>query len=260
MIPKIIHYCWFSSDDYPLLIQRCIESWHKVLPDYEFKRWDSQNTKMDIPYAKKAFSEKKWAFLTDYIRMRALYEEGGIFLDTDVLLLKSFDGLLDNDSFWNFADNGMVEPVVIGAKKSNLLIKSCLDAYESIAKSDLDKYQYVEIPKIITPLFQEMGLKKYEHAEQRIDGNLFLPHTAFCPMPFDRADFGNPMDYAKKETYAIHLWNAAWFDDEFRFFWNNRWRKAWKLVAKRLKKKPLQPMKYYKDLGYHLMRQLKMKK
>ena len=71
MIPKIIHYCWFSGDDYPLLIQRCIESWHKVLPDYEFKRWDSQNTKMDIPYAKKAFSEKKWAFLTDYIRMKA---------------------------------------------------------------------------------------------------------------------------------------------------------------------------------------------
>ncbi len=260
MIPKIIHYCWFSGDAYPLLIQRCIESWHNILPDYEFKRWDSQNTIIEVPFAKKAFAEKKWAFLTDYIRMKALYEEGGIFLDTDVLLLKNFDGILDNDSFWNFADNGMVEPVVIGAQKGNLLIRKCMEIYENFSESDLVQYKYVEIPKIITPVFYEAGLRKYEQTEQRIAGNLFLPHTAFCPMPFNKADSGNPMEYAQKDTYAIHLWNAAWFDDEFRFFWNNRWQKAWELVVKRLRKKPLQPMKYYKDLGYHLMRQLRIKK
>lgn len=260
MIPKVIHYCWFSGDDYPLLIQRCIESWHKILPDYVFKRWDSQNTIIEVPFAKKAFAERKWAFLTDYIRMKVLYEEGGIFLDTDVLLVKSFDDLLCHDSFWNFADNGMVEPVVIGAQKGTPLINRCLDAYESLSDKELQNYQFVEIPKIVTPIFESEGLKPYDSTAQKIGNNLFLPHTAFCPMPFSKADSGNPMDYAKKDTYAIHLWNAAWFDDEFRFFWNNRWRKAWKLVAKRLRKKPLQPIKYYKDLGYHLMRQLKIKK
>lgn len=260
MIPKKIHYCWFSDQPYPELIARCIDSWHTVLPDYEFCLWNTDNTAFEIPFVQKALKERKWAFLTDYIRLKVLYEEGGIFLDTDVLLLQKFDDLLDYESFWNFADNGMIEPVVIGAQKGNPLLRKCMAEYERLSESDLNTYKYIEIPKVITPIFTAEGLKEYDHAAQKIGGNVFLPHSAFCPMPFNKADSANPQTFATTETYAIHLWNAAWFDDEFRFFWNNRWRRGWKIVRKRLKNNPKQPLKYYKDLGYHLLRQMKLKK
>lgn len=260
MIPKVIHYCWFSGDNYPKIVRECLCSWQKVLLGYQFKLWTANELDLNCPFVKKAYEERKWAFVTDYMRLKILYNEGGIFLDTDVLMIKPFDDtLLQKKSFWNFACNGMVEPVVIGAQKGNTIIKSCLDYYLNLTEQDLNIYHYVEIPKIITPIFQQYGLKKYENKEQIIDDNVVLSHIAFCPMPFEKADSTNPKSYARECTYAIHLWNASWFDDEFRFFWNGRWGKGWHLVLQRLIKCPIQPIQYYKNLGYHLLRQIKLK-
>ena len=85
-----------------------------------------------------------------------------------MLLLRKFDDLLDNESFWNFADNGMVEPVVIGSQKGNPLLLKCMAEYERLTESDLNTYQYIEIPKVITPIFTAEGLKEYDHTAQNI--------------------------------------------------------------------------------------------
>lgn len=92
MIPKVIHFCWLSNEPYPDLIKKCIESWKEKLPDYAIKKWDTTNFDVtSVPFVKEAYECKKWAFAADYIRLHALYTEGGIYLDSDVRVLKSFD-------------------------------------------------------------------------------------------------------------------------------------------------------------------------
>ncbi|MDD6111608.1 MAG: glycosyltransferase, partial [Prevotellaceae bacterium] len=100
MIPKRIHYCWLSDEPFPRKIRKCMDTWRKTHPDYEIVRWSTENFDVEsIPYVKESFEAKKWAFAADYIRMYALYTEGGIYLDSDVVLLKRFDDFLDNSFF-----------------------------------------------------------------------------------------------------------------------------------------------------------------
>ena len=100
MIPKIIHYCWLSGEPYPDKIQNCIASWKEILPDYRIRLWDMNSFNVNsIDFVREAISVKKWAFAADYIRLYALCTEGGIYLDSDVLVQKSFDTFLNNDFF-----------------------------------------------------------------------------------------------------------------------------------------------------------------
>ena len=99
-IPKIIHYCWFGGNPLPELAEKCIESWKKYLPDYEIIRWDENNFDFNInDYVKEAYENKKWAFITDYVRLYAMYNYGGIYMDTDVEVLKSLDCFLIHPAF-----------------------------------------------------------------------------------------------------------------------------------------------------------------
>lgn len=100
MIPKKIHYCWFGRNPLPELARRCIESWKKYCPDYEIIEWNEDNYDINkIPYVKEAYQAKKWAFVTDYVRLDVVNKFGGIYLDTDVELLKSLDSLLKYKAF-----------------------------------------------------------------------------------------------------------------------------------------------------------------
>ena len=101
MIPKVIHYCWLSNDPYPDKIRKCMDTWKKVLPDYQIKLWNTENFDMSKApaYVREAFEQRKWAFASDYIRMYALYTEGGVYLDSDVKVLKSFDEFLNYKFF-----------------------------------------------------------------------------------------------------------------------------------------------------------------
>ena len=132
MIPKIVHYCWLSGDPYPEKIQYCINSWKKVIPDYEFVLWDTNKFPMDTcPWVKEAFEAKRYAFAADYIRLYALNQYGGIYLDSDVEVIKKFDNLLHlpyfvgNESFEN-----RIECAAFGAEKGTLWVKDCLDYYK----------------------------------------------------------------------------------------------------------------------------------
>ena len=103
MIPKVIHYCWFGRNPKPVSVQKCIESWKKYLPDYEIREWNNTNFEaMSVKFTAEAMAKKKYAFVSDYVRLHALYKYGGVYLDTDVKVLKSFNNLLNNIKLLRF--------------------------------------------------------------------------------------------------------------------------------------------------------------
>lgn len=130
MIPKIIHYCWLSGDPYPEIIERCIASWKKYLPDYQIVLWDTN--KIDINsnlWLRQAYESKKYAFASDYVRFYALYNHGGIYLDSDVEVVKSFDDLLHRKYFLGEEITGDFEAAAVGAERGLDWVKDCLEYY-----------------------------------------------------------------------------------------------------------------------------------
>ena len=131
-IPKIIHYCWFGGKDKPEVIKKYINSWKEKLRDYEIKEWNESN--FDISsniFVKQAYESGKYAFVSDYVRVYALYNYGGIYMDTDVEVKQPFsDEILGNDSFWGFEEKNYIATSTIGTKKGNKLIKRFLDSYD----------------------------------------------------------------------------------------------------------------------------------
>src|SRR5574344_319107 len=132
MIPKIIHYWWFGRGKMPELAQKCIESWHKQLPEYEYKLWNEDNFDINsVPYTKEAYEARKFAFVTDYVRLFALYNEGGIYMDTDVEVLKSLDNLLNLPAFSGYESNKFSNfPTgLMASQKKGIWVKEQLDYY-----------------------------------------------------------------------------------------------------------------------------------
>ena len=118
MIPKIIHLCWLSGDPYPRKIQDCLDSWKKHLPSYEIILWDTKRFNIhEVPWVEQAFNTKKYAFAADYIRLYALYHHGGIYLDSDVEILKSLDNFLELPYFVGAETSGTIEAAILGAEK-----------------------------------------------------------------------------------------------------------------------------------------------
>ena len=118
MIPKIIHYCWFGHGEYDEKIKYCMDTWQKVCPDYEIMRWDEDSFDLgQCRYAEQAYEKKRWAFVTDYVRLKVLDQYGGIYLDTDMELLTSFDGMLNDRAF-------LVSPALSSLQKRITLFSS----------------------------------------------------------------------------------------------------------------------------------------
>lgn len=131
MIPKIIHFCWLSGDPFPVEIKKCLETWKEFLPDYEVWLWDTQRFNINSsPWTQQAFERKKYAFAADYIRFYALYNYGGIYLDSDVILYKNFDDLLSLPYFIGHDQIRGFEAAVIGAEKGCKWLKEMIDCYE----------------------------------------------------------------------------------------------------------------------------------
>lgn len=163
MIPKIIHFCWFSGDEYPRQIKKCINSWKRRLPDYEIRLWDAHSFDFDsVQYVKEAMAHRKYAFVSDYIRLYALYHFGGIYLDSDVMIYRRFDKLhnlkfftgveyrsMEQDKYW-------LEAAVMGAEPGNEMIRECMKFYETRPFIRPDGgYNIVVAPNVITSVFQK---------------------------------------------------------------------------------------------------------
>ena len=132
MIPRIIHYCWFGRGVMPELALKCIESWHRFMPDYEYKLWNEDSFDItDVPYVKEAYEAGKYAFVTDYVRLFALYTEGGIYMDTDVEVLKPYDDLLSLPGFTGYEGSKYLPPVTgtMASEAGNEWVKEQLDSY-----------------------------------------------------------------------------------------------------------------------------------
>ena len=132
MIPKIIHFCWFGRGPMPELALKCIESWHRFMPDYQYKLWNEDSFDITcIPYVKEAYESRKFAFVTDYVRLYALYTEGGIYMDTDVEVLKPYDDLLSLSGFTGYEGSKYLPPVTgtMASEAGNEWVKEQLDSY-----------------------------------------------------------------------------------------------------------------------------------
>ncbi|KAA5412076.1 glycosyltransferase family 32 protein [Bacteroides cellulosilyticus] len=231
MIPKVIHFCWLSNEPYPDLIKKCIESWKEKLPDYAIKKWDTTNFDVtSVPFVKEAYECKKWAFAADYIRLHALYTEGGIYLDSDVRVLKSFDVFLSDPAFsaieFNpkmypiavqngfFDDEGnllydsiqiglglQVQAAVIGAEKGNSYIKSCLDYYvgKNFILADGLFNNKIILPDIMAFYARNFGFK-YINREQKLLNVKFYVSEVFAPHP----------KLVTSKSYAIHCCTGTW--------------------------------------------------
>lgn len=164
MIPKIIHLCWLSGDPYPTDIQLCLDSWKKHLPDYEIWLWDTKRFDIDSTrWTRQAFDAKKYAFAADYIRLYALYNYGGIYLDSDVLVYKSFDPLLSLPYFVGHDQAGCFEAAVIGCEPGCQWIKDILDSYEGMPFIREDgTYDMLPMPCRFRFVLSDKGYKFYK--------------------------------------------------------------------------------------------------
>ena len=203
MIPKIIHYCWFGGNEKPKLAKKCIESWKKFCPDYEIVEWNEQNFDVNMnAYTKMCYENKKFAFLTDYVRLFVVEKYGGIYFDTDVEVLCSFDDMLDNEAFFGFENSEYINTGVgFGAEKSNILVIQMLEEYAKLLDG---KHGVISCPELNTKALVKYGLR-CEGTKQQLE------HGEVYPI-----DYFNPYDdttgriQKTKNTHSVHWFAKSW--------------------------------------------------
>lgn len=223
-IPKIIHYCWFGNSEKPAIVQHCINSWKIKLPDYKLIEWNECNFDINSnQYVKEAYENKKYAFVSDYVRVYALYNMGGIYFDTDVEVFKSLDPFLDNESFWGFEEQNYIATSTIGAKKGNRLIKLFLDFYEGKSYNELsENLETSTNVQIVTNIMKNIGFE-IDGKKQSIEGiGSVYPQNYFSPY-----DYINLINKKDENTYTIHHFYKSWISPKDKLKSNTK-----KLLAK----------------------------
>ncbi len=209
MIPRILHYCWFGGAGYSPLVRDCIETWADHLEDYRYIKWDESNSPLEAKYVSQAIRDKKWAFASDYVRLHALFEFGGVYLDTDMELISGFDSLLEKDElFIGYESSEHVGLGVIGANKGNLVVRELIECLEKRAHLGMP---YLSIPKIFKEVFGD-----YPQPGGETRGVRFLKKEVFYPYnPYEDERKKLMMRDITEETVAIHHWEGSWVDDKF---------------------------------------------
>lgn len=209
MIPKTIHYCWFGGNKKPTLFKKCYKSWEKYCPDYEIIEWNEGN--FDISscplYVRQAYEAKKWAFVTDYVRLKVIYDNGGIYFDTDVELKKNPDFLLDNKAFFGFENGGNVATGLgFGAEKGTEILQEMMQDYDNIPFIKEDgSFDTMPCPERNTKVFLKHGLVKVDKTQLLDNGILVLQTVILNPMNFETGQVK-----ITEETVAIHWYSASW--------------------------------------------------
>lgn len=182
MIPKIIHYCWFGNNKKSKLILKCIESWKKYFPDYEIKEWNESNFDVNASeFSKQAYKCKKWAYVSDYARMKILLDEGGIYFDTDVEVLKKFPDEILQSSFSGIEEfSKLVNPgLVYACEPKDIIVKKLVEEYESDTFKNESIEDILTINKRISKILDDYG---YEHEDEFQDLGVIkiYPSEVFC--------------------------------------------------------------------------------
>ncbi|OOG20368.1 glycosyl transferase [Sphingobacterium sp. CZ-UAM] len=209
MIPKIIHYCWFGRGPLPALAEKCIRSWKTYLPEYQIVCWNEDNFDLSqYPYAKAAYQERKFAFVTDVCRLHALREMGGIYMDTDVEILKPLDGfLLQHRAFSGFEDNFFVPTGLMASEKEGRWVSDLLALYEnrSFYQSD-GSLDLTTNTQTITEFMRDYkGLMLDNTLQELVDYCTLYPSDFFCPKSWQTLAVN-----ITNNTYCIHHFAGSW--------------------------------------------------
>lgn len=226
-IPKKIHWCWMGENPLPKSLQKCVNSWIHIMPDYEIKCWDESCFDIhSVKFVEDAYKARKWAFVADYIRLHALYTEGGIYLDSDVNVFRKFDVFLHHAGFSSIEYIPKHIPLrnekneymgyailsaVIGAEKGNGWIKKCLDHYQQEKE-----FKVLEGGKVDVEVIPDV-LARYAHLYYGFQYDLPLDQPQYLkeniviyPPKIFTATYGETNMY----TYAIHVGDGSWEDDK----------------------------------------------
>lgn len=217
MIPKKIHYCWFGRKPLPNDVKKCIKSWKKYAPDYEIIEWNEDNFDVNChPFSKAAYENKAWAFVSDYARLKIIYDNGGIYLDTDVELIKSLDEVLKCHCFVGCQQNQhlIATGLGFGAEKGHAMIAAMLDEYDSIS------FNFEKRREFACPFLNTAAFEKHEYLSSEgiveVNGATVFPPEYLDPYPSGAGDGKIKMT---DNTISIHHYSASWTTGK------NRWKR-----------------------------------
>lgn len=239
MIPKIIHYCWFGKQEIQEKLQACMATWKELHPEYTIMRWDEERFDVQSTvWTQEAYAAKKYAFVSDYVRLLALEEYGGIYFDTDVLVKKSFDSLLHHRAFMGFENELYLASAVMGFEPHFPVLKEFIEHYNGKrfiqGNGQLNNEANVVM---MTEICKQHGLA-IDNSEQEIADIHIYPREYFCPLDF----YHN--DHSTQDTMAVHLFDASWLDEvtkrmviKERSAWYKTYIGAKRFISKRVKKR-----------------------
>ena len=212
MIPKTIHYCWFGRGEKPKLVKKCIATWRKNLSGYDIVEWNEDNFDINCnTFVSQAYENRNFAFVSDYARAKALFENGGIYLDTDVEVLKGFDPFLAHTMFAGFEEKSYVGTCVMGAEKGVPLLCEYMKHYENTPYILPDGTCYKDTNVVLlTKLLSENGLVR-DDSLQEVCGMTIYPREWFSPY-----DYINGTSYITDNSHAIHHFAQLWLPKRTR--------------------------------------------
>ncbi len=210
-IPKIIHYCWFGGKPKPKLAEKCLQSWKKFCPDYQILEWNEDNFDISTAplYVRQAYEAGRWAFVTDYVRLRGLTELGGIYMDTDVEVIRPLDPFLEQKAFAGFEHVERVQTGLLACEKGFPLFLDFLRYYDDATflrpDGTVDTTTNVEV---LTNLCRQRGLVLNDRF-QVVEGLAIYPREVFCPVDFDTKKLKKT-----RKTVTIHWFSGSWHTQE----------------------------------------------
>lgn len=223
-IPKIIHYCWLSEDSFPKDIACYIESWKRILPEYELILWDLNKDHLgEKPWVKQAFEAKKYAYASDYIRIYALHQYGGIYLDTDVEIIKKFDNLLHLPYFAGTEGGNWIEAAVLGSEKGADWLGDILPYFDKPFVNSDGSFAMVTMPQVMNKIIgakREIVLADQKEIFKNIDANYNSHFYLFPEDYFSPKNMGTGVIMQTTNTYAIHHFAMSWISVRNKFIPN----------------------------------------
>lgn len=213
MIPKIIHYIWFGGKPFPAKVQQCIDSWHKYMPDYQFMLWNEDTFDVNsVPFTKQAYANKKWAFVSDYVRMYALNLYGGWYLDTDVEILKPLDAFEDNRMILGTDSDGALT-ALMGSEKAHPYWKQMLDVYNNMSFVKEDG----SFNMVVNNCHLQATLQSYGYVFENKYQELKEGIKVYPDEYFHVADVEKGTLHKTENSYAIHWHTLLWTSDMSHF-------------------------------------------
>lgn len=217
-IPKIVHYCWFGGGEIPPKEKNCIETWKLFFPEYEFRLWNEENFDVnECSFSRQAYEHKKYAFVSDFARAKVLYEYGGIYLDTDVKILKAFPESTMKNGYMGFERRAFLGTAVLASVAENDSIKELLNYYETHDFVQKDgSFDNIANVSILTDIMKEKGLI-LGGERQQVDGFDIFNREIFYPKKLSDTEFK-----VTEETCAIHMCSNSWLSERERKRGNNK--------------------------------------